>query len=97
MMNQVEIELRLPFEKNLERALALSASSADRPSDEEVVGALRRLYELAHGRSVQTAFGLIAIAPPVAPSLSQRTFLVASRSALLTAVQDQIAAAISKP
>jgi hypothetical protein len=96
MMNRVKIELRLPFEKNIERTLSLSAS-LDCPNDEEVVRALRRLYELAHGRSVQTALGLVAIAPPVAPSLSQTTFSVASRSDLLTAVQDQIAAAFSKP
>jgi hypothetical protein len=96
MINNVEIELRLPFEKNIQRALALS-DSADRPNDAAVAGALRQLYELAHGRSVQTVFGLIPIAPAVAPSLSHKTFSVASRSELLTAVQDQIAAAISKP
>jgi hypothetical protein len=96
MTNKVEIELRLPFEENIERALALPPSP-DRPNDEAVVAALRRLYELAHGRSVQTTLGLIAIAPAVAPALSHRTFSVASRSALLTAVRDQIAAAFSKP
>ena len=96
MTNKIEIELRLPFEENIERALALS-DSPDRPNDEAVAGALRRLYELAHGRAAQTTLGLIAIAPAVAPSLSHRTFSVASRSELLAAVQHQIAAAVSKP
>ena len=95
MMNKVEIELRLPFEENIERARVL-ARSPDRRVDQEIVGALRRLHELAHGRSVQTDLGLIAIAPAVVPSLSQRTFSVGTRSELLTAVQHQTAAAFPK-
>jgi hypothetical protein len=95
MTNKVEIELRLPFEENIERALALAASP-DRRGDEEVVGALRRLYEVAHGRSVQTALGPITIAPAIAPSLSDTTFSVASRPELLAAVKYQTAAALAK-
>ena len=90
MMPRVEIELRLPFEENLARAFALPASP-DRPSDAEIAGALRRLYELAHGRSVSTTLGLIPIAPAVAPFLSRRRFSVATRSELLRAVEHQTA------
>lgn len=89
MIHHIEIDLRLPFEENIVRARALSASPRRR-ADEEIVGALRRLYELAHGRSVQTTLGLVPIAPAVAPALSRRTFSVATRSELLTAVERPI-------
>ena len=90
MMNRIEIDLRLPFEENLRRALALPASR-EGASDEEIAGALRRLHELAHGRSVRTILGLIPIAPAVAPFLSRRSFSVATRSELLTALEHQTA------
>ena len=90
MMNRIEIDLRLPFDENLRRALALPASG-EGASDEEIAGALRRLHELAHGRAVRTTLGLIPIAPAVAPFLSRRSFSVAARSELLTAVEHQTA------
>ena len=74
MTNNIEIDLRLPFEENLERALALAAASS-RDRHGEIVGVVRRLYELAHGRSVQTALGLVPVAPPIAPGLSRRTII----------------------
>jgi hypothetical protein len=88
MMKTVEIELRLPFEENMRRALALPAS-LDGHSDEEIGQALRRLHELAHGRSVHTTLGLVAIAPAVAPGLSRSKFSFASRCELLAAVRHQ--------
>jgi hypothetical protein len=90
MTNKVEIDLRLPFEETIKRALALFAS-AHRRSEKEMVGALRRLYELAHGRSVQTTLGLIPIAPAVAPGLSDGTFFLTIHSELLTATASQSA------
>ena len=95
MRNNFKIDLRLSFEENIKRALALPRC-ADCPDDHEIVGALRRLYDLAHGRSVETGLGLIAIAPPVATSLSLKAFSVATRPDLLTAVQNQTAAAFPK-
>jgi hypothetical protein len=91
MIDRLEIDLRLPFEENIKRAVALSAS-ARRRSEGEMIGALRRLYELAHGRSVQTTLGLIPFAPAVAPCLSGRKFSVAIHSDLLTATANQTAA-----
>jgi hypothetical protein len=88
MINRVDIELRLPFEENIERALALPASP-DRHSNDEVAGALRRLFDLAHGRSVETPLGLVAIAPAVAPFLSRSKFSFATRCELVAALRHQ--------
>src|SRR3954462_927502 len=93
MKNRIEIELRLPLEDNIARALALPASP-DLHGDKEIAGALRQLHELAHGRSVRTTVGLIPVAPPVAPFLSRTTFSVGSRSELLATVTDRIASTV---
>jgi hypothetical protein len=90
MINHVQIDLRLAFKENIERARKLFVSPEGH-ADEEMETALRRLYEKAHGRSVQTTVGLIPIAPAIAPCLSRRTFSVATRSELLTAIEHHTA------
>lgn len=52
-------------------------------SDEQIVTALRRLHELAQGRSEDTTVGLIAIAPPIMPALANKQVNVATREELL--------------
>ena len=90
MINRVQIDLRLAFKENIERARTLCAS-LEGHTDEEMEIALRRLYERAHGRSVQTTVGFIPIAPAIAPGLSRQTFSAATRSELLTAIEHQTA------
>jgi hypothetical protein len=45
----------------------------------EVKGALRSLYEAAHGRQVETPIGLLPIAPPVAAFLKKKPYYVATQ------------------
>jgi hypothetical protein len=91
-MQKIEIDLREPFEHNLERALALpEAHDRANAPDEEVAAALRRIYELAYGRSVETPIGLVAIAPALAPALAEARLSVASRQGLLAAIRDKLA------
>lgn len=74
-------------------ALALPRSGV---ADELVVQTIRRVYELAHGRIVETAIGAIPVAPPVAPRLATAQFDAASRSELLDIVEEMIASTQSR-
>ena len=71
-------------------ALALPRGGVD---DEVVVRAIRRVYELAHGRVVETKIGAVPIAPAVAPSLANALFHAATRPELLEVIEEVIASA----
>ena len=71
-------------------ALALPRGGVD---DEVVVRAIRRVYELAHGRVVETKIGAVPVAPAVAPSLANALFHAATRSELLEVIEEMIASA----
>jgi hypothetical protein len=89
MRKRIEIELQLPFEENIKRARALPPSP-DGHTDEELASALGRLFELAHGRSVRTTLGPVAIAPAVAPFLARSRFSFSTRCQLLAALRHQM-------
>src|SRR5690349_13942488 len=91
-MQEIEINLREPFEDNLERALALPEDH-DRAgtTEEQIATALRRIYELAYGRSVETTIGLVGIAPALIPALAETRLHMASRESLLAAILDKLA------
>ena len=61
-------------------AKAVNRGSASKTELERV---LRSLYEAAHGRQVETQIGLVAIAPPVAPSLKETPFYVKTQIGFL--------------
>src|SRR5262249_684499 len=83
-MKRIEISLLESFEENKRRALALpDTDGAGGVSDKQIVAALRRLHELAHGRSGDTSIGLIAIGPPIGPGLATERMNVATRKELL--------------
>src|SRR5262245_36040371 len=77
------IDLSDSFEASLSEALALPDSDHRPISDESMAKALRRLFAAAHGRSVETAIGLISIAPPIVPSLKTAPLSMRSRAELL--------------
>ena len=96
-MKIIDIDLWEPFERNVERALALpTRQSNEHVPDKEVLAALQRLYELVHGRFVQTTIGIIPVAPPVAPEFGSTRLCVATRTELLQALNQQIAMAYRK-
>ena len=95
VMKKIRIHLSLPFEEVLATVLSLprahaSAASDAGPEGEELKQVLRKLYEAANGRQVETALGLVSIAPPIASFLkeapfevgTQRDFVVEARSRL---------------
>lgn len=91
-MKKIEVNLGIPFDEIAARGIALpNDGGSQSTSDEQIVRALRRLYELAHGRSVETAIGLIPIAPPVASGLAKARFSIGSRCELLAIVEEKIA------
>ncbi len=87
-MRQVEINLSEPFEKVLGCILALPPGRRDivengSGDDKELKQMIRELYEAANGRQVETRFGWIAIAPPVAEFLKARPYYIESQIDLL--------------
>ncbi len=83
-MRTIEIDLAQPFEGFLETVLSLPAGSnnagGDRLENEvELKQAIRRVYEAANGRRVETIIGFVPIAPPVAPFLKEKLFYVATQ------------------
>ena len=90
-MKKIEIDLGAPFAEIVARAIALPDNGgSESTNDKQIVHALRRLYELAHGRSVETAIGLIPIAPPTASGLANARLSVGSRCELLAIVKEKI-------
>ena len=83
-MRTIEIDLAQPFEGFLETVLSLPTGSnnagGDRLENEvELKQAIRRVYEAANGRRVETIIGFVPIAPPVAPFLKEKLFYVATQ------------------
>ena len=84
-MKRISIDLSEPLERVLTQALALPKGSDDgRNSETRVKEAVRRLYDAANGRTVDTLLGRIPIAPAVAPWLKAAPLAVRTRSELLT-------------
>jgi hypothetical protein len=87
-MRQIEIDLSQPFERVLSCVLALPLCPEDHLGngscvDREFREAIRELYEAANGRQVETRFGWIAIAPPVADFLKARPYYIETQIDLL--------------
>lgn len=87
-MRRIEINLSDPFEKVLACVLALPPGTRDLAgdgsgADQEFKQMVRELYEAANGRQVETAFGWIAIAPPVADFLKARPYCIETQIDLL--------------
>jgi hypothetical protein len=83
-MKKTRIHLSQPFEEILATVLSLPRALAPGPAEamaeeEGLKQVLRGLYEAANGRHVETAFGLVPIAPPVAPFLKEAPFDVATQ------------------
>jgi hypothetical protein len=90
-MKPIAINLREPFETVLATVLQLPPGAGMALADDkQIIKAVRRLYEAAHGRSVQTPIGLIPIAPAIASSLAAEPFYVSSRAELLSLVKRPI-------
>ena len=87
-MRHIEIDLSEPFEKVLTCVLALPSGTRDisgngSGDDKEFKQMIRELYEAANGRQVETRFGWIAIAPPVAGFLKARPYYIETQIDLL--------------
>ena len=83
-MRTIEIDLAQPFEGFLETVLSLPAgfnnAGGNRLENEvELKQAIRRVYEAANRRLVETKSGLVAIAPPIALFLKKKPFHVATQ------------------
>lgn len=86
-MRRIEINLSEPFEKVLACVLALPSGTRDIVGNgsggDEFKEMIRELYEAANGRQVETRFGWITIAPPVADFLKARPYYVETQIDLL--------------
>lgn len=82
-MKKTELNLNEPFEVTLVVALELPNDSEARVADEAIAKALLSLYSAAHGRTVQTSIGAIAIVSATDPSLRGAPLLVSNRSELV--------------
>jgi hypothetical protein len=87
-MRNIEIHLAEPFEKVLNAVLSLPSGRSDVVSDRltneaELRVVIRRLYEAANGRQVETKIGFIPIAPPVFGFLKEKPFRVGTQTELL--------------
>jgi hypothetical protein len=96
-MRRIEINLSDPFEEVLTCVLSLPSGTrgiAGNGScdDKEFKQIIRELYEAANGRQVETRFGWIAIAPPVADFLKARPYYVATQIDLLIEAATRIIA-----
>jgi hypothetical protein len=89
-VNHIEINLNDPFEKTL-AAVRTLPHGRDRPSaqDEIVALALRYLYTVAHGRTLQTSIGPISVMPSVDPSLKEASFSLCTRTDLLVLAEQR--------
>lgn len=83
-MKRISIDLSEPLERVLAQALALPAGRDEgRISEARLKEAVRRLYDAANGRTVDTSLGPIPIAPAVAPWLKAVPLAVRTRTELL--------------
>jgi hypothetical protein len=84
-VKRISIDLSEPLGRVLTQALALPVGGVDAEiADALVEEAVRRLYEAANGRTVDTPLGRIPIAPAVAPWLKAAPLAVRTRSEFLT-------------
>lgn len=87
------IDLNQPFERVLASVLSLPRGDAnsDNPvTKDELRTLVRGIYEAANGRQVETALGLIPVAPPVAEFLKSKPFNAASRIDFLIDVSTRV-------
>jgi hypothetical protein len=92
-MKNIEIDLNQPYERVLATVLSLpggAAHSDDPVAESELRILLRSIYEAANGRQVETALGLIPVAPPVAEFLKAKPFKVANRADFLIDVSTRV-------
>jgi hypothetical protein len=82
-MKQVTIDLNHPFQETLVAVLALPDENGYETADETILEALRAVYQAAHGRTVRTTIGRIAIAPAAAPQLKETPLALTTRGDLL--------------
>ena len=100
-MKENRIHLSQPFEHVLAAVLSLPKTRDDTMDSRRQGGAelrelLRRLYEAANGRQVETTIGLVPIAPPVAAYLKETPFEVETQlDFLLEAMSRMIAPLLS--
>ena len=84
-MKRFSIDLSKSLESVLAHALALPRGGENALiNDARMKEAVRRLYDAAHGRTVDTPLGRIPIAPAVAPWLKEAPLTVRTRNELLT-------------
>ena len=101
-MKKISIHLSQSFEELLAAVLALpptdpSEASQEGPNDEELKQVLRGLYEAANGRHVETALGLVPIAPPVAPFLKEEPLEVGTQFDFFVEAMSRVIACPSEP
>ena len=83
-MKRISIDLTEPLERVLALALTLPAGPGDGGIGEaRIKEAVRRLYDAANGRTVDTPLGRIPIAPAIAPWLKAAPLAVRTRHELL--------------
>ena len=82
-VKKISIDLSEPLQRVLKQALALPSGSEGRTSDALLKKAVRRLYDAANGRTVNTPLGRTTIAPAVAPWLKAAPLVVRTRAELL--------------
>jgi hypothetical protein len=83
MKNTTRIDLNQPFERVVEAVLSLPpgmTSSGKLHRKAELITLVRRLYEAANGRHVETVLGRVPIAPPVAEFLKATPFNATSQA-----------------
>jgi hypothetical protein len=84
-VKRISIDFAGPLERVLVQALSLPAGNdEDRTSDTLVKDAVRRIYDAANGRTVDTPLGRVPVAPAVAPWLKAAPLAVRTRHELLT-------------
>jgi len=93
-MKKIQIHLSQPFEEILATVLSLPHSHTPTRhashEDAELKQVIRGLYEAANGRQVETALGLVPIAPPVAPFLKEAPFDVATQLDFLVEAMSRV-------
>ena len=84
-MKKIKIDLSDSLENIRDIVLSLPPGGSMVVQDslahqQEIKAAIRRLYETAHGRQVETCFGWMAIAPPVASSVKAKPLYVETQT-----------------
>ena len=92
-MKSITIDLNQPFERVLATVLSLpgGATNSKNPvTEDELRELVRGIYEAANGRHVETALGLIPVAPPVAQFLKTKPFNATNRMDFLIDVSTRV-------